>query len=890
MTELILKHGFSFADLYDREGLVRLDRDFVAHLAATDIGLRDRLMAARRDPAAVEGLEESNLLVDLAPHLEDFIGELFGIENEVLDLQARHHELAPLYSVKRLFVQRRAVKGVKETDAVAIDGSRLARELDELTGSPGDEPIADWERRYAGCVARWLEDETGNTRALETAQRYAAWATLSPEGRRKHRHGLLFKVPHRLDPHHLVPVETIEHDGVTMLRLPEDEWRRRDGFALTDRGTDLTGALDQANYCIWCHNQGKDSCSKGLKEKDGGFKKNTFGITLAGCPLEEKISEMNLVKARGNSLGALAIVAVDNPLCAATGHRICNDCMKACIYQRQDPVDIPQIETRTLKDVLGLPWGLEIYSLLTRWNPLNICRPLPRPASGYKVLVVGLGPAGFTLAHHLINDGHFVAAIDGLKIEPLPPETSSVSIDGTRRPFEPIRDIASLVERLDDRVMAGFGGVAEYGITVRWDKNFLKIVRLLLERRSQFAMYGGMRFGGTVTIDNAFAMGFDHIALCAGAGRPTVIPMANGLALGVRQASDFLMALQLTGAAKTDSIANLTVRLPVVVIGGGLTAIDTATEALAYYPLQVEKFLMRYETLAAERGAAVVRAGWTPAEEEVAEEFIAHAKAIRAERAAAEREGRAPHFAQLISEWGAVTIAYRRRLIDAPSYTLNHEEVAKAMEEGIRFAEGLTPEEVELDDFGAAKALVLSLSDGGRVTLPARSILVAAGTHPNTVLQREDPGHVKIDGRYFRAVDETGTPVTPERVAKPAVPQVLTSLQADGRAISFFGDLHPSFAGNVVKAMASAKQGYPVVSQMLARRAPTGPSPAELVRRLDDELRATVHAVHRLTPEIVEVVVRAPTAARVFRPGQFYRLQNYETLAAKTAGTTLGME
>ena len=50
-----------------------------------------------------------------------------------------------------------------------------------------------------------------------------------------------------------------------------------------------------------------------------------------------------------------------------------------------------------------------------------------------------------------------------------------------------------------------------------------------------------------------------------------------------------------------------------------------------------------------------------------------------------------------------MTIAYRRRLIEAPSYTLNHEEVAKAMEEGIRFAEGLTPVAVEVDRFGQAR-------------------------------------------------------------------------------------------------------------------------------------------------------------------------------------------
>ena len=895
MTSLALKHGLDFRDLYRRDGLVKLDAAFIAHLLEVDVALHNRLATARRDPAALDRKAESDLLTELAPHLEDFIGDLFAIAAELRALQGRHDALAPIYAVKRLFVQRRAVKGVSAEVATAEDGDALAVALARELG----EPVS--EESFARHVARWMEDEAAHAGALALAARYAAWATLAPQGQKKHRGGVLFKQPHKLDMTHLVPVETVSHYGVTMLRLPEEKWRARDGFKLTDAGTDLVGALDQANYCIWCHHQGKDSCSRGLKEKKtGAFQKTIFGVTLAGCPLEEKVSEMNEVKARGNSIGALAIVIVDNPMAAATGHRICNDCMKACIYQKQEPVDIPQIETRTLKDVLSLPWGFEIYGLLTRWNPLDIRRPLPKPPSGYKVLVVGLGPAGFTLAHHLMNDGHSVIGIDGLKIEPLPESVAGRDDSGERRGFAPIRDVREVYESLDERMMAGFGGVAEYGITVRWDKNFLKLIRLLLERRSEFAMYGGIRFGGTLTIEDAFALGFDHIALCAGAGKPTVVPMKNGLARGVRQASDFLMALQLTGAAKADSVANLTVRLPVVVIGGGLTAIDTATESLAYYPLQVEKFLARYETLVAEQGEAVVRRGWSEEESATAEEFIAHAHAIRAERTAAAREGRAPRLAQLLDGWGGVTIAYRRRLIDAPSYTLNHEEVAKAMEEGIRFAEGLTPEAVEVDAFGHAAGLTCSrhrldeagklAGSGERVTLPARTILVAAGTQPNTVLGREDPAHVMLDGRFFQAYDEEGRKVTPARVAKPDQVHVLMSVMPDGRTISFFGDLHPSFAGNVVKAMGGAKQGYPVVSRVLAKRSPAAPAALQLRARIEDELRPRVERVERLTPSIVEVVVRAPIAARAFKPGQFYRLQNYEHHAARIDGTTLAME
>src|SRR5438128_250619 len=90
--------------------------------------------------------------------------------------------------------------------------------------------------------------------------------------------------------------------------------------------------------------------------------------------------------------------------------------------------------------------------------------------------------------------------------------------------------------------------------------------------------------------------------------------------------------------------------------------------------------------------------------------------------------------------------------------------------------------------------------------------------------------------------------------------------------------------------MGGATLGYPVVSRMLARLLPSAPSPAELAARLDDELRARVHEVIRLTPKIVEVVVKAPMAARAFKPGQFYRLQNYESFAPRVDGRALAVE
>ena len=898
MSELKLAFNLHFEDLYTNKGLRLIDQQFIKLLEDKDNELARQLSCARENPTELDKKTNSDLLLALSPYLNEFLGQLFDIKTASDALAEDHRKLDPLYSCKRLFVQRKAAKAYKKEAVESFDITTIEAQLTALIGKLD-------QLSFATQVESWLLDPDKFDTELELAKQYAAWALHSREGQQKHQQDILFQQPAKTDFVNLVETISIEEDGVSKKVTPSDCHLQRDGFNLTDQGTDLVGALDQAHYCVICHNRHKDTCSTGILNKGkgdqklSGFAENPLKVKLAGCPLEEKISEMHQAKQDGLSLAALAIIVTDNPMAAATGHRICNDYMKACIYQKQEPVNIPQVETRILKDVLNLPWGFEIYSLLTRWNPLNFKRPLPLTDSGYKVLVVGMGPAGFSLAHFLMNQGHSVVGIDGLKIEPLDSSVSGVDQQGQRAPFQPIRHLDEIREELDDRVQAGFGGVAEYGITVRWDKNFLKIIRLLLERRAQFSLYGGVRFGSAITTESAYEMGFDHIALCMGAGKPTFLNIPNGLARGVRQASDFLMALQLTGAAKKDSVANLQVRLPAVIVGGGLTAIDTATEVLVYYVRQVEKFLDRYQRLCEKNGEIQVRSLWTEEESIIADEFLTHGRAIQAERVAAKEQGREAKIVELLNQWGGATIAYRRKMIAAPSYQLNHEEIEKAFEQGVRFAELLSPVAVEVDNFEHASGLRLArqtLDENGRpqatgeeVTLPAGSILIAAGTQPNTVLSREHPGFSELDGKYFQAFDEEGRTATPQWSTKPEEVLVLMAPQKQG-SMSFFGDLHPSFAGNVVKAIASAKQGYPVVNRALLKNKPSPIDSTALFKTLNDGLRANVHKVIRLTPNIVEVILKAPIAAQAFHPGQFFRLQNYSANASQFGDTTLGTE
>ena len=945
--------GFRFSDLYDPVKLKLLAENFYETVGNHDETLFKALTTyIEKGGEGYEPKVASKILTDSAPYLSEFIAKLFGIEEARSDLESRILRDNPIWKYK-FFVQRRAIRrfkadsldGYKETDlAEAIrqfrnqayaetlmldDELAIATVVSELVhleeGLTKQDELSDDQTKtlekiedafdklkddlFGNVFSRFVTEIEGVGKLLQVKavlQIFEIWSAFGFHAKKKKWHA--FKTPHPLDYQNLVHITRDTPNISESLRGPDDLMRRRDGFKLTDdRGT-MREALAEIDYCLICHERGKDSCSTGLHDRDGTVKKNPLNISTAGCPLDEKISEMHLLKKQGDSIASLALVTIDNPMCAGTGHRICNDCMKGCIFQKQEPVNIPLAETASLTDVLDLPYGFEIYSLLTRWNPLNAKRPYPLPYNGKNVLVVGLGPAGYTLAHYLLNEGFGVIGFDGLKIEPLNDIWTGKNGEVCPRP---VKEVADIKDELDERILSGFGGVSEYGITVRWDKNFLTMLQLILSRRKRFRVYGGIRFGGTFTIEDAWDIGFDHIAIATGAGRPTIVKMKNNLIRGIRQASDFLMALQLTGAFKKDTLSNLQMRLPAVVIGGGLTGIDTATELFAYYPVQVEKMLGKFEEIAAELGEEEVWKQFDEEEKKVLGEFLVHGKEIRKERERAGEAGEEPNFVPLIKKWGGVSLVYRKRLQDSPAYRLNHEEVQKALEEGIDFVELMTPVEAVPDEDNAVKAIVFERlkvneetggfdNTGQTVRFPARTVCVAAGTAPNVIYEKEFPGTFKLDEwrQYFEphVVEPNGDGNLHVRQSKSGF---FTSYEKDGKFISYYGDNHPAYAGNVVKAMASAKKGYPNIVKIFEQEiAEQGKLPQiekdaifnKLKAVLDEQLRAYVVKVDRLTDTIVDVVVKAPLQSRKFEPGQFYRLQNFETNAPKVGGKRLMME
>lgn len=894
-------NDFNFQDLFTAEGLCRLDKKFLVFLNEKNPSLQKALVCYRETNQPTNK-EISELLISCASVLEEFLAQLFNIEDVLAASQENTISFNPISNFKKYFVLKRAKKELNKINQFPPFNELHIWLMEQIDQSPFQ--ADDQELAVALLGTQYLAEPQKYVHDIEKLVGWCARALTTEAAQGIIGNWTSFNIPKRIDYLNLVDTTPLANDTFKRFSAPINTIKLRDGFKLTDERMNAREVQDEVNYCIYCHDHDGDFCSKGFPVKKGdpqqGLKKNPLEVTLTGCPLEEKISEAHYLKKDGFTLASLAVVMIDNPMCPATGHRICNECMKACIYQKQEPVNIPQIETRILTDVLALPWGVEIYDLLTRWNPLRQKQWVMKPYNGLKIMIAGMGPAGFTLAHHLLLEGFAVVGFDGLKIEPL----SSSLIN------KPIYSFQELKESLDERLMAGFGGVAEYGITVRWDKNFLKLIYLSLMRRPYFQVFGSVRFGGTLTIEDAWELGFDHFAVAVGAGLPKALPIPNSLAPGMRQANDFLMALQLGNAAKLTSLTNLQIRLPAVIIGGGLTGVDTATEVQAYYITQVEKILLRYEVLANQYGEDFILQSLNVSNKNILQEYLRHGQLVREERNHAKEKNKKPNFIKLIHEWGGVTIAYRKSMQESPAYINNHEELQKALAEGIYYAEGLEPAAVLLDEEGHCQYLECLqrvrtpqnswLTTEEKVKLPARSILVATGTQPNTAYEFEHRGTFnRLRLQYQHYEDDEGSLTLSKNIdhCKQEKFGPFTSYQKHDKRVSLIGDTHPVFHGSVVKAIASGLKTYPKILAILKDKIKANEEKTPNIKeyqlfsqRMNDLFSNHLMSIKRKNEDTIELKIRAPLAAKHFQPGHFYRLQNFETFSSTIENTLLQME
>ena len=163
--------GFEYKELFTDEGIARLDQEFLDSLNKADSSLAEALHDYRAQGLLPASKAQSEFLLRLAPHVEQFITRLFALEKEVSELhtQTRSHDV--VMEFKKHFVLRRARRYRGEFPETFAD-------LDQWLDSQIRQrawPDTDREWAISRLGEDWLKDE--NTHA-EEIQRLTQWCAL----------------------------------------------------------------------------------------------------------------------------------------------------------------------------------------------------------------------------------------------------------------------------------------------------------------------------------------------------------------------------------------------------------------------------------------------------------------------------------------------------------------------------------------------------------------------------------------------------------------------------------------------------------------------------------------------------------------------------------------
>ena len=285
-------------------------------------------------------------------------------------------------------------------------------------------------------------------------------------------------------------------------------------------------------------------------------------VCIDGCPVGVRIDEFVRLVAEGDIAGAASVISEDNVLPAVCG-RVCPQelqCEGACVLgKKQRPIAIGHLE-RFVADH-------------ERERALGPLQPPPSASrTGRRVAIVGSGPSGLACAGDLARAGHDVVV------------------------FEALHEL---------------GGVLVYGIPeFRLPKDIVRAeVRSLELLGVEFVTDALVGVSPTVRelLDDE---GFDAVFVGTGAGLPRFPGVPGEDLIGVYSANEFLTRVNLMHASDPDArtpVYDIADR-PVVVIGGGNTAVDAARTALRLGGSPVTMLYRRSESEMPARRAEVEHA------------------------------------------------------------------------------------------------------------------------------------------------------------------------------------------------------------------------------------------------------------------------------------------
>ena len=203
---LKLKYG-QFQDLFNPDWLKQLDTQFMERLRAQNPLLHEDLLAYRHQSRPFAATAVSALLIACAPLVEEFIAELFNVEQELVASARATLSQQPIFAFKHWYVQRQARRRLLKQEVmpsfVELD-TWLAAELKAQGANTDDRELA-----VATLGERYLQNQEQFASQIEQLTCWCIRALTDPQGQAAVKGWVSFHLPQKLDYYQLVPMEQV---------------------------------------------------------------------------------------------------------------------------------------------------------------------------------------------------------------------------------------------------------------------------------------------------------------------------------------------------------------------------------------------------------------------------------------------------------------------------------------------------------------------------------------------------------------------------------------------------------------------------------------------------------------------------------------------------------